>query len=110
MIAVQLIGLVVGLAAINMTYLYYKRAEFSKKELVAWLFVWLAFIFVMAFPKSLQPMVGLLGLTRAMDLIMIIAFIVLFFLAFHSYVVNKKQEQKLTKLVQELALKDLDKE
>ena len=43
-----------------------------------------------------------------MDLIMIIAFMILFFLAFHNYTNNRKQTNKLEKLVRELALKDLE--
>lgn len=108
MIPIQLIGVVVGLAAIHLTYLYYKRTDFTKKELYFWLFIWLAFVFVAVFPRSVQPVVGYLGLQRPMDLIMLVAFIVLFGLTFHNYVVNRKQESRLNRLVKELALKDLD--
>ena len=108
MISVQLIAVVVGLGAVHLTYLYYKRSNFTKKELYFWMVIWLAFIFVALFPRSLNPVVGALGLNRALDLIMIVAFIILFALTFHNYVINKKQERKLTKLVRKLALEDLD--
>ena len=107
MITIQLIGVLIGLAAIHLTYLYYKRQSFSKKELFFWLFIWLAFIFVAIFPNSVRPIVGYLGLQRPMDLIMIVAFIILFAITFHNYVVNRRMEDKLEKLVRDLALKDL---
>lgn len=110
MITIQLIGVLIGLAAIHLTYLYYKRANFTKKELIFWLFVWAAFIFISIFPRSVTPIVGYLGLQRPMDLIMIVAFIILFALTFHNYVINRKQVDRLEKLVRKLALKDLEKD
>jgi len=109
MIAIQMLGLVIGLSAIYLTHLYYKRDSFTKKELVFWLIVWLCFILVSLFPEIASPVTGYLKLQRSMDLIMIVAFVILFSLAFHNYVATKKQETKLEKLVREIALKDLDK-
>ena len=108
MIGIQLIALVVGLAAVHLTHLYYKRSHFSKKELIFWGLLWCAFMFVAIFPTSVAPITGYLGLTRPMDLIMIVAFIVLFSLAFHNYIVGRKQERDLERLVRELALRNLD--
>ena len=108
MIGIQLIGVVVGLAAIHLTYLYYKRSQFTRHELLFWLFIWLAFIFVAVFPRSVSPIVNYLGLARPMDLIMIVAFVILFSLVFHNYIINKVQQRQLERLVRELALKDLE--
>ncbi len=108
MITIQLFGIVIALGAMHLTYLYYKRANFTKRELLFWLFIWLSFIFVSVFPRSVTPIVGYLGLQRPMDLIMIIAFVILFSLTFHNYIVNRKQERRLTQLVQSLALKDVE--
>ena len=43
-----------------------------------------------------------------MDLIMIVAFIILFALTFHNYVVNRYQRSRLESLVRSLSLKELD--
>ena len=107
MLTVQFVGVLVALAAMHLTYLYYKRANFSKKELLFWLTIWLGFLLVTIFPRILSPIVGYLGLQRSMDLIMIIAFIILFGLSFHNYTVNHRVMNKIEKLVRELALKDL---
>ena|SRR3989338_6917685 len=107
MLTVQFVGVLVALAAMHLTYLYYKRANFSKKELLFWMTIWLAFLLVTIFPRILSPIVGYLGLQRSMDLIMIIAFIILFGLSFHNYTVNHRVMNKIEKLVRELALKDL---
>lgn len=109
MVAIQLIGIVIALAAVHLTHLYYKRSHFSKKELLFWAGLWCAFMAVAIFPQSVFPLTGYLGLARPMDLIMILAFVVLFFLAFHNYILGRKQERELDRLVREIALRDLEK-
>lgn len=109
MVGIQLIGIVVALAAVHLTHLYYKRSHFSRKELLFWAGVWGVFMFVAIFPQSVFPLTGYLGLARPMDLIMIIAFIVLFALAFHNYILGRKQERQLERLVRNIALRDLEK-
>ena len=108
MIPVQLFGLLIGLAALHISYLYYKRKYFTKKEVLFWVAIWTAFIVVALFPRSVRPVVGYLGLNRSMDLIMIIAFIILFSLAFHSYIVSNRLEKRLERLIREMTLKELD--
>ena len=110
MIGIQLAVVVVGLAAIHLTYLYYKRANFTKKELYFWGFIWLAFIFVGIFPNSLKPVVNFLGLSRSMDLLMVVAFTFLFIMSFRNYIDSRRNRGLLEKLVRELALKDLEKD
>lgn len=108
MVGIQLIAIIVGMSAVHLTHLYYKRSHFSKKELLFWGFVWLIFMFVAIFPRSVSPLTGYLGLARPMDLIMIVAFIVLFSLAFHNYILGRKQERDLERLVREISLRDID--
>lgn len=109
MITIQLVGLIMGLSALYLTYIYYKRASFTKKEFILWIFIWLVFISVTIFPTSVTPIVGYLGLQRPMDLIMIVAFIILFAFAFHNYVVTRRLGKKVETIIRELAIKDLDK-
>ena len=107
MIALRLIALAVGLAALHLTYLYYRRSHFSKQELLFWAGLWGIFIFVALFPASVSPAVSYLGLTRPMDLIMIVAFIALFSLTFHNYVMGRKHDRDLERLVRDVALRDV---
>ena len=109
MVGIQLIGIVIALAAVHLTHLYYKRSHFSKKELLFWGFLWCLFMVVAIFPQSVFPVTDYLGLARPMDLIMIIAFIVLFSLTFHNYILGRKQEREFERLVREIALRDLKK-
>lgn len=110
MIGVQLVALAVGLAALHLTYLYYKRAHFSKLELIFWAALWSAFVCSAVFPSALAPVVGYLGLTRSMDLIMIIAFIALFSLAFHSYIATRSHARAIEALIRDGALRNSERD
>lgn len=108
-IPIQIIGILTSLAALHLTYLYYKRKSFTKTECFVWFGIWLSFIFVTVFPRIIQPVATYLGLQRAMDFIMIVAFIVLFALSFFNYASNKKQWAKLESLIRTIALNDIPK-
>ncbi len=106
MAGIQLIGIIVALSAIHLTHLYYKRSYFSKKELFFWAGLWCVFMALALFPGSVSPLTGYLGLARPMDLIMILAFIVLFSVTFHNYVMGRTHDRELERLVRTIALRD----
>lgn len=107
MTMIQLIGILISLLAIYITYLHYKRSHFNSLEFFIWLVIWLAFMVVAIWPKIMSPLVGYLHLNRSMDLIMIVAFVVLFSLCFHNYIIIHSLEKKIEKMIREEALKDL---
>lgn len=109
MIGIQLILVALAIGAIHLTHLYYKRRHFSRRELVFWGALWCAFIAVTIFPRVLAPATAYLGLTRPMDLAMIFSFAVLFSLAFHTYIMGRKHDRDLERLIREIALRDIPK-
>lgn len=110
MITIQLVAILIAVAALHTTYLYYKRASFTKLEMFFWITIWLGFVLAAIFPKLLTPLVGELGLQRSMDLIMIVAFIILFGLTFHNYMITHRSESRLEKLIRGIALDELKKD
>ncbi len=110
MIALRLIALAVGLAALHLTYLYYRRSHFSKQELLFWAGLWGVFISTAFFPSALLPISSFFGLARPMDLIMIGAFVLLFVLVFHNYIMARSHERMIERIVRAEALKGLKKE
>ncbi len=108
MISLQLLAIVIGLTALYMTYLYYRRKEFTRFELSTWLIIWLSFIFVSISPRTFDFLLETFAISRTMDLIMIIAFIILFILSFENYITNRRIQRKMESLVRDEALKGLD--
>jgi hypothetical protein len=110
MIAVQLISIVFSLAAMFFTYTHYKRSDFTAKELLIWTGIWIVFLVISLFPEMVSPYVQKLGFARLMDFVAMIAFVVVFILLLHNYLVVHQLENKIEALVRELALKDVDSE
>lgn len=104
LIGVQILALIFALFMMYWAFLYYKKKELTLAENLFWQFVWLIFIFLTLFPKSLNFIITTFNITRVMDLAMIIAFMILTVLGFSNYIRQKEVEKKIERLVKEIAL------
>lgn len=110
MIALQLVGVGIALISIYMTYLYYRRNEFNKKEFVVWFILWAGFMLISITPSSFQFVLETFAIYRMMDLIMIVAFIVIYIIGFNNYIAVRRMQKKMEILVREDALNFFKKE
>lgn len=78
------IGVLFGLAMLYITYDHYKRKGLDLKDIAGWVVLWCTFIFVILFPTALLFVSKKLNLTRAIDLIMIVSFVVMIYLVFNT--------------------------
>ena len=92
------------------TYDYYKRKGLDLKDIAGWMVLWCTFILVILFPAVLLFVSQKLNLTRAIDLIMIVSFVVMIYLIFNLYNRIKKIEQNMEKVVEVNALRDEEKD
>ena len=106
MIPIQILGVLFGLAMLYVTYDYYRRKGLDLKDIAGWVVLWCVFILVILFPSALLFVSEKLNLTRAIDLIMIVAFVVMIYLIFNLYNRIKKIERNMEKMVKVIALKD----
>lgn len=106
-LGVQILGTLFGLFMAYITFLHYKRREFSKTKLLIWEFFWFALIFLTLFPQSMSRVVEKLSIERAIDLYVILGFMLLAFLTFYNYLTLNKIKQKMEKLTREQALNTL---
>lgn len=82
-----------------------KRAFLSTLEASFWYSVWTVFIVISLFPELLIGVVQILHFSRVFDLLIVLAFIILTVLLFSVYLKNKKLEQKIEKIVRQIAIK-----
>lgn len=75
-------------------------------EFVFWSFIWAGVIVFAAVPYALQWISDLFGIQRATDFAIYVSIVVLFYLVFRLYVHLDKQDQAMTKLVREIAIRD----
>lgn len=110
MIELRIIGIIIGIIATYMSFLYYKNKLFSLVEYMVWTILWIGFLVVAITPNSFNFLLEAFQLERTSDLIMIIAFIVIYVLGFRNYITNRRLQRKLEDLIRKEALKDLPKD
>jgi|ETNmetMinimDraft_33_1059910.scaffolds.fasta_scaffold17935_2 hypothetical protein len=107
MIALQLIGISIALVAIYMSYLYYRRKDFTKLDFLFWMTIWSVFLIVIITPSSFDFILKTLKIWRMLDMIVIVSLIIIYMLAFNNYAKNKKIQRQIETLIRNHALKPL---
>ncbi len=105
MIALQLISLLFGLFMIYWSFYIYKKRIIYIRELFFWVGTWLAFITIALFPQSTTTILETFHINRTMDLIMILAFMILWLITYKNYLENKKLKKKFQDFVRQDAIK-----
>lgn len=106
MIPIQILGVLLGLAMLYVTYDYYKRKGLELKDIAGWVVLWCTFILVVLFPAVLLFVSKKLNLSGAIDVIMVVSFVVMIYLIFNLYNRIKKIEWNTEKMVEVIALND----
>lgn len=106
-LGLQVIALIFALIMIYFAYLHYRRGEINGLEILFWLIAWISAIFIAVFPASFRVFSATIAISRAFDLAMIGAFILIIPLIYISYVRTKRLEKKFEEFILKNTLKDL---
>lgn len=102
---IQIIGVLFALFMFYLTFLHQKRKEFTAKEYLFWVLLWALFIYVTLFPDSLEPIVkGVLNISRPIDFLIILGFMLTMGMIFHTYTVLRKTQKKVEDVVRKMAM------
>lgn len=101
---IQLIGIVFSLFMIYLTFLYFKRDDYGKLGFFFWMMVWLGFLLLVTFPKSVYNIMELLSIERTADFVVSGALLLYSVVIFKLYVSNKKLQRKIDSVVRKVAL------
>jgi len=104
-LGIQLLGLLFAIFMLYYTFLQYKRKQFTLKEFLFWILLWIIFLYITLFPTSLDFIVNTLSLTRPLDLFIIIGFMALIAMFFYTYVLVRINQRKLEQIVRKMAKK-----
>ena len=102
---IQILAIVFALFAFSRAVLRFKDGAIKIREFVMWNVVWIAVIVVAALPPTAIFISTFLGVQRAVDLIVYVSIIVMFYLIFRIYVKTEKMEHSITTIARELAIK-----
>ena len=101
---IQIILVIFVFFALSRAYLRYSEGKIKAAEFAFWIVIWVSAIAATLSPKIVGFFSNLIGIGRPADLIIYIAIILLFYLVFRSYVMIDEIDQKMTKIVRELAI------
>ena len=104
-LGIQILGILFGLFMIYYTFLHYKREELTIKEYSFWIFLWVLFILVAAYPAVLNPIVSSLKVLRKMDFLTILGFMFLTGSMFYIYTIVRNNQKRLEEIVRNMAMK-----
>lgn len=106
MTGIQLIAIAFSVLMAFLSYTSWRRGELEGREAFLWIGVWVSLIAVSLFPERLRTVITPFRVARLLDLVMVAAIL---FLASLTFVLNRsvrRLEQRITRLVQSLALRE----
>jgi hypothetical protein len=101
----QIVVVVFALFAWSRAMLRLKDREISLGEFLFWSVIWVAVIVTSLLPQTANMVSKFFGISRPIDLAVYVSILLLFYLVFRIYVNLEKQNQAMTKLVREIAVK-----
>ena len=106
-ITLQVVLLAFALLMTYSLFLHWKKKNISNKFFMAWLVIFVIFIFLALFPKSLEPLLKELFIVRLMDLGMIGTFMILTYVTIENNIKIRNLEDKIEKLVRKISVKKI---
>ena len=104
-LAIQVVGMVFALFMLYITFLHQIRKEFTVKESIFWFGAWGAFLFMSIFPRALDFFIkNVLNFSRRLDFFIIIGFMFIIGLLFHTYTIMRKNQNEVEEIVRKIAI------
>ena len=104
-LGIPIFGMFFSCIMIYLTFLHYKRKEFSVEIFFFWLTLWLGFIFMVVYPTSLDFLIrGILKFGRRLDFFIVLGFIFLIALMYYNYIVVRYTKKRVERIIREVAL------
>ena len=109
-VGVQILGLLFGLFMLYVSFIRMKRNEFTVKEGVFWIIIWVAFGAVSLFPQALDFLSWrVLKISRTIDLLIIVGMIFLAGSTFYIYTLVRMNQRQLEQMVRSTAIEKAEK-
>jgi hypothetical protein len=104
-LGIQIVGILFALFMFYLTFLHQRRREFTAKEYLVWAGAWIVFLLLVLFPTSLDFLIkDVLSVSRRLDFFIIVGFMFLIGMMFHTYTVVRKTQNKIERVVRKIAI------
>lgn len=109
-LGIQILGILFAFFMVYLTFLHQKRREFTAKEYIFWVGAWIIFLLLVLFPTSLDFFIkDILDMSRRLDFFIIAGFMFLIGITFYIYGIVRKNQNKIERVVREIAIEKLNK-
>lgn len=105
---IQFLIIAFALLVIIQIFLGFKKKAFAFKELLFWLFLWVAISVVVLLPQTTGFFAKILGVGRGSDVAVYLAIVLILYLIFRIFVKLEKIKSDITDIVRKIALQDKD--
>lgn len=101
----KVFSIVLAWIAISKSYVDFRAKKESLGMFVLWTFIWIGIVLVALFPSIIDLLIGFGGGRAGIGTFLGMAIVFILFLVYRMYVRMESLEQKVTAIVQEMALK-----
>ncbi len=106
---IQVFGALFGLFLMYLAFINLKKREFSLNEWAFWTLVAASFAIISLFPEVLNPFVRTLNISRKMDFLIIIGFMLIIGVVFYTYRATMRTQKKIEEVVRRIAIDEAEK-
>jgi len=103
---IQLLGIIICLYLIYQTYYRSKKGALGNRSLIFWTALWVSILFLFFFPSLTLFLAPILNASDSMQMVQVIGIMILYILIFHLTLQMASLEEKLTKLTQNMSIRD----
>ncbi len=107
-LGIQIVGLAFACFMLYLSFLHFKRKEFTPKETFAWMLLWVVFIVLIFIPRVLQYLTDLLNISRVFDFFIVLGFMFLIGSSFYMYGLIRQTQKRIEHVVRKVALDEKD--
>jgi len=104
---IQILAAIFCVFMLYNAFINFKKKKIGRNDFVLWLLIWSSAIFASLFPEVLYlgSFFEVFGILRALDLFVIVGFLVRFSILFYIHTHLRKLEERQKKIVTETAIK-----
>lgn len=102
-LGIQIVAFLFGVFMLYYSFIRFKRKEFTKKEFMLWVLVWMLFIGAVLAPGIFDPFVKKAGFIRLLDVYIITGIMFLIGMVFYTYSITKKSRKEIEEIVRKIA-------
>lgn len=103
---IKVIFTVFVIFAWSRAFLKFRNKSMNAKEIVFWTILWVSITIAIFIPGKTTVLAHLLGMDRGFDAMILIGVITLFYAVYRLYTKANENEQVITELVRQIALKN----